>query len=177
MRIVRALVVAVGLTALIGLVEPYAELAFYAARLPSLPAPQSLAIPVDGVSAEALRDTWHAVRSGGRRHEGIDIFARRGTPVRATTEGVIVRVGTSRLGGFAVWVLGPGGQRHYYAHLSRFADVSGGQRVTPGTLLGYVGDSGNARGTSPHLHYGIYGRSGAINPFPLLQAKGRAAAR
>jgi murein DD-endopeptidase MepM/ murein hydrolase activator NlpD len=65
-------------------------------------------------------------------------------------------------------VLGPGGQRHYYAHLDRFAGVFAGMRVQAGTLLGYVGNSGNAKGTPPHLHYGIYTASGAINPYPLL---------
>jgi murein DD-endopeptidase MepM/ murein hydrolase activator NlpD len=68
-----------------------------------------------------------------------------------------------------VWVLGPGGQRHYYAHLDRYADIVTGQRVRPGTILGYVGTTGNAAGTPPHLHYGIYEAGGAINPYPLLR--------
>lgn len=168
--LIRNLLLAVGLLALIALLEPYVELALYTARLASLPVPERLPVPVDGVRPGALRDTWHAARNGGRRHEGIDIFAPHGTPVRATTEGIVARVGTNRLGGLVVWVLGPGGQRHYYAHLSRYADVFDGQRVLPGMVLGYVGNSGNARGTPPHLHYGIYTRGGAVNPFPLLEA-------
>jgi murein DD-endopeptidase MepM/ murein hydrolase activator NlpD len=167
--VVRNLLLAFSLTAAIALLEPYFEMARHAARLAAMPAPQTLPVPVDRVRTTGLRDSWHAQRSGGRRHEGIDIFAPHGTPVRATTEGVVARVGTSRLGGRVVWVLGPGGQRHYYAHLSRFADVFPGQRVAPGALLGYVGTTGNARGTSPHLHYGIYTRGGAINPFPLFR--------
>lgn len=168
--VIRSFLLAVFLTVAIAVAEPYLETAFYAARLASLPAPQTLEMPVEGVRRRALRDTWHAPRSNGRRHEGIDIFAPHGTPVRAATEGVILSVGTNRLGGRVVWVLGPGGQRHYYAHLARFADVVRGQRVAAGTLLGYVGDTGNARGTPPHLHYGIYGVGGAVNPFPLLRA-------
>ncbi len=128
----------------------------------------SLHLPVAGVGRSALRDSWWAARSGGRRHEGIDVFADKGTPVLATTQGIMLRRGRSRLGGNVVWVLGPGRQRHYYAHLDRFSDVSLGQRIEPGTVLGYVGNTGNAQTTPPHLHYGIYSRSGAINPFPLL---------
>ena len=65
--------------------------------------------------------------------------------------------------------LGPGGDRHYYAHLNSVADIKIGQRVAPGDVLGTVGTTGNARGTPPHLHYGVYRRGeGAINPFPLL---------
>ena len=62
------------------------------------------------------------------------------------------------------------GQRHYYAHLDRYADIENGQRVRPGTILGYVGTTGNAAGTPPHLHYGIYESGGAIKPYPLLRA-------
>ena len=76
----------------------------------------------------------------------------------------------SGLGGRQVWVLGPAGQRHYYAHLDGYADVHAGMRVAPGRVLGYVGDSGNARGTPPHLHYGVYEAGGALNPYPLLRA-------
>lgn len=151
------------------LVGPYVKNMLYAMRLASLPAPTSLPVPVRGIEARALRDTWGGARSGGRRHEGIDIFAKRGTPVISSTEGVVLRVGTNRLGGQVVWVLGPGGQRHYYAHLDRYADIENGQRVRPGTVLGYVGTTGNAAGTPPHLHYGIYETGGAINPYPLLR--------
>ena len=152
------------------LVGPYVKNMLYAMRLTSLPAPSSLPVPVRGVEARALRDTWGGARSGGRRHEGIDIFAKRGTAVVSATEGVVLRVGTNRLGGQVVWVLGPGGQRHYYAHLDRYADIENGQRVRPGTILGYVGTTGNAAGTPPHLHYGIYETGGAINPYPLLRS-------
>lgn len=69
-------------------------------------------------------------------------------------------------------MLGPGGQRHYYAHLDSFSDVRAGMRVEAGRVLGYVGTSGNAAGTPPHLHYGVYEAGGAINPYPLLRADG-----
>ncbi|MBI5443955.1 MAG: M23 family metallopeptidase [Deltaproteobacteria bacterium] len=131
--------------------------------------PNHLPVPVGGVRPGRLVDSWGAPRSGHRRHQGIDIFAPRGRPVQSATRGIVLFVGEDRLGGHVVRVLGPGWDVHYYAHLDRFADVSPGEVVACGDLLGYVGDSGNARGTPCHLHYGIYtaGR-GARNPYPLL---------
>jgi len=133
-------------------------------------APGALAMPVQGVNPARVADTWGGARSGGRRHEGVDIFAPRGTPVLSATEGIVTRVGTNNLGGQVVWVLGPAGHRHYYAHLHSYADIGVGDRVQVGTVLGTVGNTGNARGTPPHLHYGVYGREGAFNPYPLLRA-------
>ena len=131
--------------------------------------PTSLPVPVRGVRARDLRDTWGAARSGGRRHEGIDIFARRNTPVTSTTRGMVISRGTNSLGGLIVTIIGPGGYRHYYAHLSRHGTQKMGEWVEPGEVIGYVGSTGNARGTPPHLHYGIYKpMGGAVNPYPLL---------
>jgi len=170
MRIfLRSLVLAVILVLAWGLLGPWLRHALYAARLAAMPPPSALAMPVGGVRPRELRDTWHASRSEGRKHEGIDIFAKRGTAVRAATEGIVLRVGTNRLGGQVVWVLGPGGQRHYYAHLDRFSDVAPGMRVEQGRILGYVGNTGNAKTTPPHLHYGVYGLGGPVNPYPLLR--------
>lgn len=147
---------------------PWISDAIYTLRLTLMPAPASLPMPVEGVKRKELRDTWHASRPPARRHEGIDIFADKGTPVLSSTEGIVVRREETGLGGFVIWVLGPAGQRHYYAHLDQPALLDGRTRVQPGTLLGYVGNTGNARTTPPHLHYGIYTSAGAINPFPLL---------
>jgi peptidoglycan LD-endopeptidase LytH len=133
--------------------------------------PKSLPVPVDGVRPAAIRNSWGAPRDRDRRHQGIDIFAKQGTPVRSTTEGLVVRLGQNRLGGNVVWVMGPGRQTHYYAHLSRFGAFEPGDRVLAGDIIGYVGDTGNARGTPHHLHYGVYQLGGgAINPFPLITA-------
>ena len=167
--LLRALVWAVVLLAGHALIAPYIDEVWYAIRLARMPAPETIPVPVSGVRSVTLHDTWHAARGNGRKHEGIDIFARRGTPVRSATEGIVMRVGENRLGGRVVWVLGPGGQRHYYAHLDGYADIAPGMRVEAGRLLGYVGNTGNAAGTPPHLHYGIYGSAGAINPYPLLR--------
>lgn len=133
------------------------------------PPPRTLPVPVDRVSKSALRNSYGDPRSGGRSHEGIDIFAGRNTPVLATTEGYVSRVGRNGLGGNVVWVEGPAGWRHYYAHLERWGSVREGDWVDPGTIIGYVGNTGNAASTPSHLHYGIYPPGGGtLNPYPLL---------
>lgn len=140
-------------------------------ELSRLPAPRAVAMPVAGVDARAVADTFGAPRGADRSHEGVDIFASRGTDVVSATLGVVSSVREGGLGGRQVWVLGPGGQRHYYAHLDDWAPgLAAGDVVHPGSVLGRVGDTGNARGTPPHLHYGIYGSGGAIDPLPLLRA-------
>jgi murein DD-endopeptidase MepM/ murein hydrolase activator NlpD len=132
-------------------------------------ADRELPAPVSGVRAAQVKDTWGAPRGGGRSHEGQDIFAPRGTEVYSATEGYVVRVGENTLGGKTVFVHGAGGRWYYYAHLDAYAPgLKVGDYVTPDTLLGHVGDTGNAKGTPPHLHFGVYTPSGAINPHPLL---------
>ena len=141
-----------------------------------MPAPASLPMPVRGVHVAEVADTWGAERSGDRRHEGVDIFATRGTAVTSTTRGVVGAVREGGLGGRQVWVRGPGLENHYYAHLDGWAEhLSQGDVVLPGDVLGFVGDSGNARGTPTHLHYGIYGDDGALDPMPRLRAGAPAA--
>ena len=136
-----------------------------------MPPPASLPMPVRGVNVAEVADTWGAERSGDRRHEGVDIFATRGTAVTSTTRGVVGAVREGGLGGRQVWVRGPGLENHYYAHLDGWAEhLSQGDVVLLGDVLGFVGDSGNARGTPTHLHYGIYGEDGALDPMPRLRA-------
>lgn len=137
------------------------------------PMPPHLLVPVRGISVHALQDSFGAPRSGGRHHEGIDIFAPRYTPVLAATPGMILKVGHNRLGGNIVKVLGPGGYIHYYAHLSAFGPIHVREWVQAGDVIGYVGNSGDARTTPSHLHYGIYQLFGrhlyhAIDPYPYL---------
>jgi len=103
------------------------------------------------------------------RTDRLDILAPRGTAVRSTTEGVVSSTRRNELGGNVVWVTGPAGWRHYYAHLDRRAPLREGQWVEAGALLGWVGNSGNAAAGPTHLHYGIYLESGrSIDPYPLL---------
>jgi peptidoglycan LD-endopeptidase LytH len=125
--------------------------------------------PVAGLTSRAVQSDFGASRdSGTRSHEGIDIFAPRGTPVIAVTDGV-ARADTNALGGNVVWLRDGliGGTRYYYAHLDRWA-IEGTTRVREGDVLGYVGNTGNARTTSPHLHFGVYD-DGALDPAPFLQ--------
>lgn len=125
--------------------------------------------PVQGKNSRAIQSIWGDVRDGGRRsHEGVDIFAARGTPVLAPVEGVVTAVRDRGLGGKQVWVRDR--ERNwnlYFAHLDTQL-VSNLQRVNPGDTLGLVGNTGNARTTAPHLHFGIY-QNGAINPYPAVQ--------
>lgn len=132
-----------------------------------------LPVPVKGISRTQLRDTWGAARSQGRSHEGIDIMAERGTKVYSATEGLVADLRNNNLGGKVIWILGPSGSWHYYAHLDGHKrGLNVGDYVRKGDLIGYVGNTGNARHTAPHLHYGIYlngkGR-GAVNPYPYLR--------
>lgn len=129
-----------------------------------------LAMPVQDVSTKQVANTWHAPRDGGRLHEGQDIFAPRGTPILSATEGYVTNIGENSLGGQTVSVIGAGGRVYYYAHLEAYAPhLEEGDHVTTQTVLGYIGTTGNAAGTPPHLHFGVYESTrGAMNPLPLL---------
>jgi len=128
-----------------------------------------LAMPLEDVTKREIADTWQARRGTDRRHEGQDIFAPRGTPILSATSGYVFKIGENSLGGQTVSVISKGGRIYYYAHLDRYAKgIEVGDRVTTRTVLGYVGTTGNAQGTPPHLHFGVYTMAGAINPLPLL---------
>lgn len=112
---------------------------------------------------------WGFPRSGGRTHKGTDMFAARGTKLVAVLDGT-VSFGSGSLGGKTVHLRAANGLRFYYAHLDGWAPgVSSGQRVSKGTVIGYVGDTGNARGGSPHLHFGITTNQ-SVNPYPTVKA-------
>ena len=132
----------------------------------------ALLFPVQGRTSDAVQSFFLDPRDNNTRdHHGIDIFAPRHTPVLAAADGFVTSVGTNRLGGNVVWVFDPErGQSHYYAHLEKQA-VSAGERVAAGDVVGYVGNTGNARTTPPHLHFGIYSRGeGPLDPLPFVAA-------
>lgn len=136
--------------------------------------PRPLPVPVDGVSAVRLRSNFGAPRGGGkRRHAGADIFAKRGTKVRAPGLGIVVYRGNMWLGGKVVYTLGHRGILCYYAHLDDWEEgLHIGQIVRSGTVLGTVGNTGNARTTRPHLHFGtrpIALMLIAVDPVDLFQ--------
>ena len=167
--------IAVALSLLAVAARPLVERAWFVGSLALEPPPAALPNPVGPHSTARIVDSWGNPRTGGRRHEGIDIFAPKNTPVRSTTRGIVTRIGTNRLGGQTVWILGPGLERHYYAHLNRYAAFREGDRVAAGDVIGYVGDTGNARGGPAHLHYGIYAFGAAQNPYPRLANRSLAA--
>ena len=160
------LIMATGLDELV-----FDKLVFYAhvARLYTKNPDTKLAMPVQDVSKKQVANTWGAPRGTDRKHEGQDIFAPKGTPIYSATTGYVYKVGENNLGGQTVSVIGAGGRVYYYAHLDQYAPgIEVGDLVTTKTLLGYVGTTGNAQGTPPHLHFGVYTSSGAINPLPLI---------
>jgi murein DD-endopeptidase MepM/ murein hydrolase activator NlpD len=138
----------------------------------------ALVVPVAGVSRDDLRDSFSGARSGGRRHDAIDILAKRNTPVVAAADGIVAKLFTSAAGGLTIYELEPSGQYElYYAHLESYAPGLGeGDAVQQGQVIGYVGTSGNAPKEVPHLHFAIFRlgperawwKGEAINPYPLL---------
>lgn len=129
----------------------------------------SLAYPVSEIGKPRLISPWGVGRDGGARsHEGIDIGAPRGTPLLAVANGYVNRVGENNLGGKVVF-LRPANMNYsvYYAHLDKQIAVEG-QQVRTGDTIGLVGNTGNARTTAPHLHFGIYTNGGAIDPLPFI---------
>jgi murein DD-endopeptidase MepM/ murein hydrolase activator NlpD len=120
--------------------------------------------PVPGSS---FGDSWGAPRSGGRRHQGVDMMAGYGTPIYAVVAGSASH-SSSSLGGNQIWLRGNDGNTYFYAHLQAY--VGGAGAVNAGDMIGKVGDTGNARGT-PHLHFEIHpGGGAAVNPYPTVRA-------
>jgi murein DD-endopeptidase MepM/ murein hydrolase activator NlpD len=135
-------------------------------------------VPVQGVRRGALHDTFAAQRGAKRRHEAIDILAPRGTPVLAADDGEIGRISSNRAGGLAIYQVDASRRlAYYYAHLDGYAPgLREGMTVRRGDVLGYVGTTGNAPRTTPHLHFAVYDllpgrrwwKGNAINPYEAL---------
>jgi hypothetical protein len=124
------------------------------------------------VSDAKLVDTFGAPRSGGRRHEGIDIFADRGTPIHAITGGTVVQgFDGGKLGGVVVRIQGDDGRYYYYAHLQEGSvdHLEVGERVNAGQVIGAVGNTGNAATTPSHLHFQVRENGEWINPFEFIK--------
>lgn len=144
-------------------------------------APSGLAIPVIGVRADQLLDTFDQARSEGRRHDAIDIAAAEGTPVIAVADGTIEKLFNSVRGGLTIYERSPDRKwTYYYAHLSAYAPgLAEGQQVKRGQVIARVGHSGDASAAGPHLHFAInsmapgerWWNGKPINPYPLLAGK------
>ncbi|MBC7949117.1 MAG: M23 family metallopeptidase [Chitinophagaceae bacterium] len=128
----------------------------------------SLGFPVQGKVART-GSFWGASRDGGQRsHEGVDIFAPKGTPAIAAEDGYITRVSDGGIGGKTVWLRVAGRNVNlYYAHLDKQL-VNEGQQVKKGDVVGLVGNTGNAKSTPSHLHFGVYGMGGPVDPWPFI---------
>ena len=139
----------------------------------------ALLLPVQGVSAAQLQDTFTDARSNGRVHDAIDIMAPAGTPVLAVADGTVEKLFDSKLGGTTLYQFNP--QRtlaYYYAHLQGYAPgIAEKQALKRGQLIGYVGATGNASPDAPHLHFAVFElgpeqqwwKGTAVNPYPLLR--------
>jgi peptidoglycan LD-endopeptidase LytH len=173
----RALITALVVCGAAYVAKPIVERAWFVYTLATQQPAAALPDPLASRRGSRFVDSWGNARAGGRRHEGIDVFAAKDTPVLSTTSGLVTRVGTNHLGGKVVWILGPGLERHYYAHLNRYGEIRVGDRVEAGAIIGYAGNTGNARGGPVHLHYGIYRNGTALNPYPRLAAGTRQAAK
>ena len=145
----------------------------------SLLAGRGLAIPVLGIDASNLLDTFTQARNEGRRHDAIDIPAPRGTPVVAADDGSVKKLFTSKLGGLTAYEFDSTETYcYYYAHLERYAaGLQEGQVMKRGDRIGYVGTSGDAPANAPHLHFAIYKlgperrwwEGTPLNPYPILR--------
>lgn len=125
--------------------------------------------PVAG--AVSFSDSWGDSRSGGRAHQGVDMIAARNTPLVAIYSGTIQRLSSGNLSGLAIWLRSDNGDTFFYAHLESYAEISAGQSVAEGEVIGYNGSSGNAPDFLPHLHFEYHpGGGGAVNPYPLVRS-------
>ncbi|VXB20422.1 Endopeptidase [Luteimonas sp. 9C] len=150
-----------------------------AAPAPGAASPAGLLVPVQGVAASALQDTFGDARGSERQHEALDIMAPTGTPVLAVADGTIEKLFTSDRGGLTIYQFEPGGQfAYYYAHLQAYAPgLVEGATIRRGDVLGTVGSTGNADPAAPHLHFAIFRLTPErqwwtgtpVNPYPLLR--------
>jgi murein DD-endopeptidase MepM/ murein hydrolase activator NlpD len=149
----------------------------------SAPAPVegagALLLPVQGIRADQLQDTFTDARSEGRVHDAIDILAPNGTPVLAVADGTVEKLFDSVRGGLTVYQFEPSGRYcYYYAHLDRYAEgLAEKKTIKRGEVIGYVGSTGNASPEAPHLHFEIHvlgpekqwWKGESINPYPVLK--------
>jgi murein DD-endopeptidase MepM/ murein hydrolase activator NlpD len=141
---------------------------------------RGLMIPVAGIAARDVRDSFHADRDGGdRKHQAIDILAPRGTPVLAADDGKVLRMASNTLGGITLYASDPQDRFvYYYAHMDRYHPaMTAGRQLARGDTIGFVGTTGNAAEDVPHLHFqvmlmpddGKYWMGEPVNPYPLLK--------
>ena len=149
-----------------------------AASATPAPAAGTLAMPLSGLTAAQLHDTFNQTRGSTRRHEALDIMAAAGTPVLAVADGHVEKLFTSDAGGLTIYQFEPSGRyAYYYAHLQGYAPgLREGQALKRGQVIGFVGSTGNANPSAPHLHFAVFElgpekqwwKGTALNPYPML---------
>jgi murein DD-endopeptidase MepM/ murein hydrolase activator NlpD len=154
-----------------------ATMSWMALLLLSSAVPKLMSPPITGLTAKELQDTFDQAR-GSARHEAIDILEARGTPVHAVVDGVVAKLFLSKPGGNTIYQFDESGTFcYYYAHLDRYASgIHDGVHVSRGQVIGYVGSSGNADPSAPHLHFTIFElgpqkhwwQGTPVNPYPVL---------
>jgi murein DD-endopeptidase MepM/ murein hydrolase activator NlpD len=140
---------------------------------------RKLTLPIRGLAARDIHDTFRQSRAGGKLHEATDIMAPRGTPVVAVEDGIVRRLFLSKPGGLTIYEFDRQAILcYYYAHLDHYADgLKEGMTVNRGDVIGYVGTSGNAPPETPHLHFAVYKlgpekhwwQGTPIDPYPVLR--------
>jgi murein DD-endopeptidase MepM/ murein hydrolase activator NlpD len=155
--------------------------------IPAPPAPPpEIGLPIEGLAAASLRDSFND-RRPGHKHEAIDIMSPHGTPVQAVVPGTIRKLVRSAAGGITIYQFDETGTHcYFYAHLQRYAkDLREGMRVERGDVIGFVGSTGNATKTAPHLHFSVFEvgpekkwwTGKVINPYDALVAAARTSSR
>ena len=136
------------------------------------PIPQTATHVFPVVGGASFSNDWGGPRPGGRSHQGIDLFAKTGTPIVAVSDGTLFKVGWNPVGGWRFWLRDRWGNEFYHAHLSAFAPAAKeGATVRAGTVIGFVGNTGDARTTPSHLHFEIHPSGGdPVPPFPYVSA-------
>jgi murein DD-endopeptidase MepM/ murein hydrolase activator NlpD len=158
--------------------KPDPEVKSALASVPQVEAVKLL-VPVEGIKASQVEDTFGQPRGKERRHEALDIMAPKGTRVLAAADGKVVKLFTSKPGGLTVYQFDPGEKyAYYYAHLDRYAEgIKEGMELKRGDLVGYVGSTGNAKAEAPHLHFAVveltpqkqWWKGTPVDPYPMLE--------
>jgi murein DD-endopeptidase MepM/ murein hydrolase activator NlpD len=159
--------------------KPDPEVKSALASVPQVDGGLKLLVPVEGIKASQVEDTFGQPRGKERRHEALDIMAPKGTRVLAAADGKVVKLFNSKPGGLTVYQFDPGEKyAYYYAHLDRYAEgIKEGMELKRGDLVGYVGSTGNARAEAPHLHFAVveltpqkqWWKGTPVDPYPMLE--------
>jgi murein DD-endopeptidase MepM/ murein hydrolase activator NlpD len=159
--------------------KPDPEVKSALASVPQVDGGIKLLVPVEGIKASQVEDTFGQPRGKDRHHEALDIMAPKGTRVLAAGDGKVVKLFNSKPGGLTVYQFDPGEKyAYYYAHLDRYAEgIKEGMELKRGDLVGYVGSTGNAKAEAPHLHFAVveltpqkqWWKGTPVDPYPMLE--------